>query len=283
MKKSLKAAVVALTASVAAFQATTSLADTSAMPDPTILTEKVDGIKAKFQPALDALAAEGEEATKNLPSKEETMIGVSVGKMKRQDWYVKIPEFVMRQQTLFVKVPEFTMKEQRWSFDLPEPCMKYQKLPWGGGLHLPSVCNKRHEWFVKVPEVSVKEQKWILGIPEVTMKEQHWILDLPEIKVESSKKRIDEAKAKGEELSERGQAIAGEMSTEIKAAARAFLTDTRTAVAAQFDPAINLINAAFEAAPDAAKGELKAQLADVERSKAEVLKAIDDQIVATGI
>ncbi|TIP18416.1 hypothetical protein [Mesorhizobium sp.] len=281
MNNVLKTAVVALTASITAFQASTSLAQTPAMPNPARLIETIDGIKAKFQPALDAIAAEGENTTKDLPSKEETMVGVSVGKMKRQDWYVKIPEFAMRRQTWFVKVPEFTMKEQRWAFDLPEPCMKYTKLPWGGGLHLPGSCSKRHNWFVKVPEISMKEQKWVLDIPEVTMKEQHWILDIPEIKVESSKKRIDEAKAKGEELSGRGQAIAAEMDTEIKAATRAFLTDTRTAVAAQFDPAINLMKAVVEAAPDAAKGELKGQLTDVERGKAEALKAIDDQIAAT--
>ncbi|RWE24878.1 hypothetical protein [Mesorhizobium sp.] len=282
MNNILKTAVVALTASISAFQASAGLAQTPAMPDPARLTETIDGIKAKFQPALDAIAAEGENTTKDLPSKEETMVGVSVGKMKRQDWYVKIPEFAMRRQTWFVKIPEFTMKEQRWSFDLPEPCMKYTKLPWGGGLHLPGSCSKRHNWFVKVPEISIKEQKWVLDIPEVTMKKQHWILDIPEIKVESSKKRIDDAKAKGEELSDRGQAIAAEMGTEIKAATRAFLTDTRAAVAAQFDPAINLMKAAVEAAPDAANGELKGQLADIERSKAEALKAIDDQITATG-
>lgn len=282
MKNTLKATFVALTAAVAVLQANTSLAQAPAMPDPAQLTSAIDGIKAKYKPALDAIVAEGEDTTKDLPSKEETMIGVSIGKMKRQDWHVKIPEFSMRQQTWFVKVPEFTMNEKRWSFDIPEPCMKYTKLPWGGGLHLPGTCSKRLDWYVKVPEVTVKEQKWILDIPEVTMKEQHWILDIPEIKVESSKKRIDEAKAKGEELSERGQEIAAKMDSEIKTATRAFLTDTRSAVAAQFDPAVNLMKAAIEAAPEGAKGELKAQLVTVEGSKADALKTIDDQIAATG-
>ncbi|MBY5760206.1 hypothetical protein HFO07_26710 [Rhizobium leguminosarum] len=282
MRNSIRAAIVALTASVAVPPATTALAQAPDMPDPAQLTQEIDQIKAKYQPDLDALVVEGENTTKNLPSKEETMVGISVGKMKRQDWYVKVPEFAMRQQTWYIKVPEFVMKERRWSFDIPEPCMKYTKLPWGGGLHLPGSCSKRLNWFVKVPEVTVKEQKWILGIPEVTMKEHHWILDIPEIKVESSKKRIDEAKAKGEELSERGQGIAAKMDSEIKAATRAFLTNTRSAVTAQFDPAINLMKAAVEAAPNEAKGELQVQLADVERSKADALKTIDGQIAATG-
>lgn len=282
MTNILKATFVALSATIAALQATTSLAQSPDMPDPAQLATAIEGIKAKYQPDLDALVVETQDTTKDLPSKEETMVGFSVGKMKRQDLYVKVPEFTMRQQVWYVRIPEFTMNEKRWSFDIPEPCMKYTKLPWGGGLHLPGSCSKRLNWFVKVPEVTVKEQKWILDIPEVKMKEHHWILDMPEIKVESSKNRIDEAKAKGDELSERGQTIASKMDTEIQSATRAFLTDTRSAVAAKFDPAINLMKAAVEAAPEGAKGELQAQQADIERGKADALKTIDEQIATTG-
>lgn len=248
------------------------------MPDADQLKAKIATIQAKYQPRIDALKAEGDDVTKDLPSKEEAAIGFSIGKMHHVDWYVKIPEFSLRQQTWYVKIPEVSMKEQHWKFELPEPCMKYMPFPWGGGLHVPSTCMRGKDWFVKVPETTMLEQRWVLGIPEVTVKEQHWSLDLPEVKVESSQKRIDAAREKGEKIGERGQQLAMEMGTEIKAATRDYLAQTRESVTVQFDAPINTLKAMIASAPDQAKSDLSIKLAELEKARADALKTIDDQL-----
>jgi hypothetical protein len=182
------------------------------MPPPEQLEQKVNEIKARYQPRLDALKAAGEAATKDMPSKEEMALGFSVTKMKHLDWYVKIPEFVVRQ-----------------------PCMEYMKFPWGGGMHVPSVCMREKDWRFHVPEVTMREQKWILGVPEVTMKEQHWSFDVPEVKVESSRKSISEAQEKGEAVGQQAKQVGEKMSMEIRAAVRAYLTDAREPLIEKFD------------------------------------------------
>ena len=250
------------------------------VPDPAKLETQINEIKAKYEPRIAALKAKGEEATKDLPSNEEMGLGFSVGKVKRFDWYVKIPETVVRQQTWYVRVPEFKIELRRIVWHMPEPCLKYHAFRWGGGMHLPDVCMREKDWRFHVPTVTMREQKWVLGVPEVTMKEQHWIFDFPEITIESSKKRVDQAKEKAEAVGQQGQQLANEMSTEIKVAVRNYLLETRTGVLAQFDPPINMVKALLIAAPDQAKAELHQKLAELETARAEAIKTIEDQLAA---
>ena len=48
------------------------------MPDADQLKAKIATIQAKYQPRIDALKAEGDDVTKDLPSKEEAAIGFSI-------------------------------------------------------------------------------------------------------------------------------------------------------------------------------------------------------------
>jgi hypothetical protein len=260
--------------------ALTAAVTAAEMPSSSKLATKIDEIKMRYQPRIDALRRAGEDATKNMPSKEEMMLKTSIIKMRRVEWYVKIPEFSLRQQTWYVRIPEFKMGLQRIVWHMPEPCAKYMRFPWGGGMHVPGICMREKDWRFHVPEVAMREQKWILGIPEVTMKEHHWIFDLPEIHIESSKKRVDEAKAKAEVLERQGQQVADDMSREIKTAVRDYLTEARPAVAAQFDQGLASLRAALATAPDQAKADLRKKLAELEKARAEAIQSIDDQLAA---
>jgi gas vesicle protein len=258
--------------------AATTIASAREVPPSEQLENKIAEIKMRYQPKIDALRAAGEAATRDMPSKEEMLLGTSVMKMKRIDWYVKVPELVLKHQTWYVRIPEFKMELQRIVWHMPEPCMQYMNFPWGGGMHVPGVCMREKDWRFHVPAVTVREQKWILGIPEVSMKEQHWLFDVPEIKIEPSKKRIDQAKENAEVVGQEGQQIADQMSDEIKTAVRDYLTETRMAVAEKFDEPISAIKASLAVAPAQAKAELGRKLTELEKARTDALQNIDDQL-----
>jgi hypothetical protein len=248
------------------------------MPPPEQLERQIKEIEARYEPRFNALKAAGDEATKDMPSKEEMALGVSFGRMKRVDWYVKIPELVVRQQTWYVRIPEFKMVLRRIVWHVPEPCMKYEKFPWGGGMHRPAVCMREKDWRFHVPEVSMREQKWILGIPEVTMKEQHWGFDFPEVTVEDSKNRVNDAEKKAAAVGKQAQQTSDEMNAEIKRTVSAYMVEAREVVVEQFDTHINTLRAAVASAPAQAKDELNRKLSEMEEERAKALNTIDAQI-----
>lgn len=245
---------------------------------PSALQVKIDAIKARYESKLSQLKQRSTEATADLPSKEEMIIGVDFGKMHLVEWIFDLPETTMRLQTWKLHVPEFTMGEKRWRFHVPEPCMKYMKFPWGGGMHVPDVCIKEKVWFVKVPEVAMRQQTWKLHIPEFTMKRQRWVFDLPEIKLESAKSKVDASRGKVEQISTEMQSTAAEMKQEISEVTKAYLVDAKKDGLAKFDGAIQLVSAALAAGPEASKAGLMAQLGEIKKSRDEFVAKIDEQM-----
>ena len=65
-----------------------------------------------------------------------------------------------------------------------------------------------------------------------------------------------------------------------RTAVREYLTEARTAVAAQFDQALHSLQAAFARASDQAKPDLRKKLAELKKARAEAIENIDDQLAA---
>jgi hypothetical protein len=247
------------------------------MPDDVKLQDKIGEIQRKYEPQIEALKAEGEATAKDLPGPEGSITGIDI-KMKRVDLYVRIPDLDgVREQAWYVRVPEFRMVSHRVVWHAPEPCMKYHRFPWGGGMDLPDICMREKDWRYDLPEVVWREQKWVIGVPQISMRQHRWSFDVPDT-VKSSKKEISDVKAKAESIDRRTQELTNAMSAEISGAIREYLTEARKQVAARFDPQVKVLQALLAVAPDQAKDELIKQLADLQKTRDDALKIIDDEL-----
>ena len=274
--------VATLGMAIAATLFTTAALASINLPDGNVLKKRIKLIQSKYQSELDNIRDKANKLRDYSPSDIEVITGVEGDvKMQRNEIKLHIPEFRMRLQTWKLHVPEVKMKLQKWVFHLPDICMRYKKFPWGGGMHIPEPCMKKHKVKLHVPEVAMKLQTWKLHIPEVAMKLQRWVFHLPSVTVGNVDSKLKKAEAQGKELGKRAREIGEKMRAEINDLTHGFLRKTRDQIVAQFAEPIKSLKRNIASAPNAKlKKRLIAYLRKIEDERTKALRTVDAQIAA---
>ena len=278
------------------------------------LQPRIEAIKAKYQPEIDAIQKDGEQLKNDVG--DPNVIGATIGVDFDVDWkdqeiIFDIPSVTMKRQEISLDIPEFIMEQQHVSFDVPETRMVDRVVGRYPEVHgftirwkdiivsVPEVVMVRKDIFFGTPSVTMRRHDMSWDVPEFTMERIRLVIGLPQFIVKNVKGDIQMVEEKGKKLGERGNALAEAMKSEIN---QVIAEETGGAVgnqnngavqaAAMFDPAIIAMQGSIDqmvalgvdpvAAPvaDGSKRNLRKELADLIEQKKAIIGQIDQKVAS---
>jgi hypothetical protein len=225
------------------------------------LNDKVAEIKARYQPQLDQLIADGEALKDDI--EEPGAVGAVINVDIKVDWVnhdfsLDLPSVTMKDQGFSLDLPEVRMDQTHIIFDVPAIRMVDRVIGHKPEFHgpfdirmtpiiisVPEPYMKRVDISTDVPQFSMKRHDFVIGVPEFRMERQDFSLKIPEFTVINVSAQAAAWEGQGNDLMARGQAIGQSMKAEIDTEVAAFKqrifgqgSGIKTAVVGAFDTAL---------------------------------------------
>lgn len=275
------------------------------------LKAKTEGLQNKIQTEADGLQEEGKEI-EELADRPIVEIDIDVA-MKLQTWRFHLPQVAMREQTWRLDLPQVAMRRQEWIFHTPSVRMErkktgeYPEFYCDTSTLIPKCTVKWSPIYTDVPVPFMQEQRISLDVPEFTWDSTEMKLHVPEFTWEETEMKLhvpeftvnairfnwpidiaDEAKARGDALTEKAKdlearsvAESKKLEKEFRFQAVAIITDSlneefgkteaqleseRTSAMKKFADSLAMIKSLEESVTGKENDEFRKQLAENRKS-----------------
>ncbi len=229
---------------------------------------------------------------------------------KKRRFVFDMPGVTMQSRRMALDLPQTTVNTRKMSWDEPVTVMRRTKtgqkpeftckgflkckVKWTDiYMDLPTIEMRRREIAMGIPEFKMNRTDFRTDIPEITMKRVSWEVDIPEITLRNPMLEAEKLKDRGEALGMQADALASRIegdtaqsSADLFGCYRDDMLTKRSAIAAQFDTAIQQIEAGIGAvggaggdpskvASDTGPIDLIAQRGMLVKQRSEALAALD--------